>query len=64
MATLKIKFRPSVQGGGLGTIYYQIIHNRIARQKKTGYQATTRIYLASLDTLAVDKANNLILRSL
>lgn len=34
MATLKIKFRPSVQGGGLGTIYYQIIHNRIARQKQ------------------------------
>lgn len=34
MATLKIKFRPSVQGGGLGTIYYQIIYNRIARQKQ------------------------------
>ena len=27
-------------------------------------EATTRIYLASLDTKAVDKANHLILKSL
>ena len=27
-------------------------------------EATTRIYLASLDTVAIDKANSLILRSL
>jgi len=27
-------------------------------------EATTRIYLASLDTVAIDKANSMILKSL
>ena len=38
MATVKIKFRPSTVDGGQGTIFYQIIHNRVARQQKTGYR--------------------------
>ena len=38
MATLKIKFRPSTVDGGQGTIFYQIIHNRIPRQLKTNYR--------------------------
>lgn len=38
MATIKIKFRPSSANAGEGTIYYQIIHNRTARQIKTGYR--------------------------
>ena len=38
MATIKIKFRPSVSDGEQGIIYYQIIHNRVARQQKTGYR--------------------------
>lgn len=38
MATIKIKFRPSSANAGEGTIYYQIIHNRVARQIKTGYR--------------------------
>lgn len=37
MATIKIKFRPSTVDGELGTIFYQVIHNRVSRQKKTGY---------------------------
>lgn len=40
MATVKIKFRPSSANAGEGTIYYQIIHNRVARQIKTGYRVT------------------------
>ena len=40
MATIKIKFRPSSANIGEGTIYYQIIHNRVARQIKTGYRIT------------------------
>ena len=38
MATVKIKFRPSTVDGGQGTIFYQVIHNRVARQQKTGYR--------------------------
>lgn len=38
MATVKIKFRPSTVDGGQGAIFYQVIHNRVARQQKTGYR--------------------------
>lgn len=38
MATIKIKFRSSSANAGEGTVYYQIIHNRVARQIKTGYR--------------------------
>lgn len=38
MATVKVKYRPSVQEGKEGTIYYQIIHNRVIRQLKTDYR--------------------------
>ena len=38
MATVKIKFRPSTVDGGQGSIFYQVIHNRVARQQKTGYR--------------------------
>ena len=36
MATVKVKFRASSVDGGKGTIYYQVIHNRVARQFSTG----------------------------
>ena len=38
MATVKVKWRPSTVEGKAGTIYYQIIHNRIVRQLKTEYK--------------------------
>lgn len=38
MATVKIKWRPSAIEGKAGTIYYQIIHNRVVRQLKTDYK--------------------------
>lgn len=38
MASIKIKFRPSSLPQKEGTIYYQIIHNRIARQINTRYK--------------------------
>lgn len=37
MASVKVKFRPSTQKGREGTIYYQVIHNRIVRQIRTNY---------------------------
>ena len=41
MATVKIKFRPSTVDGEQGSIFYQVIHNRVARQKKTDYRLYT-----------------------
>lgn len=37
MATIKIKFRPSKINRREGSIYYQIIHNRVSRQQSSGY---------------------------
>ena len=38
MASVKAKFRPSVIEGKEGTVYYQIIQNRVIRQLKTDYR--------------------------
>ena len=38
MATIKVKFRPSSVGGKEGTLYYQVIHNRVVRKIGTGYR--------------------------
>jgi len=38
MATVKIKFRPSTVKGEQGSIFYQVIHHRVARQQKTDYR--------------------------
>jgi len=38
MATVKVKFRSSVVTGKKGTVYYQIIHNRVIRQIRTDYR--------------------------
>lgn len=46
MATLKIKFRASTVENREGTIFYQIIHNRIVRQKNTDYH----IYIYEWDS--------------
>ncbi len=35
---MKVKYRPSVQEGKEGTIYYQIIHKRVIRQLGTDYR--------------------------
>ena len=37
MATIKVKFRPSTVADKEGTIYYQVIHQRVIRQIKTDY---------------------------
>lgn len=42
MATIKIKFRPSSVKGKEGTLYYQVIHERIARQISTGYKLSAQ----------------------
>ncbi len=39
MATIKVKFRASSVEMKEGSLYYQVIHNRLARQVHTGYKA-------------------------
>ena len=41
MASVKVKFSPSTASGKEGTIYYQIIQNRVIRQLKTEYRIFT-----------------------
>lgn len=38
MATMKIKFRASSSEKKEGTLFYQVIHNRVARQVRSGYK--------------------------
>lgn len=38
MATVKTKFRASSSFGKEGTLFYQVIHSRVARQIRTGYK--------------------------
>ncbi len=38
MVSVKVKFRPSAVADKEGTIYYQVIHNRVVRQIKTDYR--------------------------
>ena len=42
MASIKVKFRPSTNANKEGTIYYQIIQNRVIRQLKTDYRLFMR----------------------
>jgi hypothetical protein len=38
MATVKLKYRPSTVPSKEGTLYFQIIHDRVVRQLATGYK--------------------------
>lgn len=38
MTSVKVKFRPSTTEGGMGSVYFQIIHNRVVRQLNTDYK--------------------------
>ena len=63
MASVKVKFRPSTIEGKEGTIYYQIIQNRVIRQLKTDY----RIFTDELDEtenciiVGISERSNLLL---
>lgn len=57
MATVKIRFRPSTVDGGEGTIYYQVIHQRVARQQKTGYRLYGHEWNSRLSEVILPKLN-------
>ncbi len=54
MATVKVKFRSSSTEGKEGTVYYQVIHQRVARQIKTGY----RIYESEWNSIRSEVVAN------
>ena len=43
MASVKVKFRPSTVNGREGTLYYQVIHNRVVRQINFSFRNGTAI---------------------
>ena len=45
MASIKVKFRPSSVNGKEGSIYYQVIHNRVVRQIRTDYRIFEREWM-------------------
>ena len=56
MASIKVKFRPSTSDNKEGTIYYQIIQNRVIRQLKTDYRLF--MYEWDEDNNAIITTNN------
>ena len=38
MTSVKVKIRPSIVENREGTVYYQLIHNRVTRQINTDYK--------------------------
>ena len=56
MPSIKVKFRPSTTAHKEGTIYYQIIQNRVIRQLKTDYRLF--MYEWSEDNNAIIITNN------
>lgn len=63
MASVKVKFRSSTIEGKEGTIYYQIIQNRVIRQLKTDYRIFTNEWNEEENCIIVDRSErgNLLL---
>ena len=57
MATIKVKFRPSLTGSGEGSIYYQVIQDRKPRQVSTRYRVRQSEWNERKATVFTDKAD-------
>lgn len=53
MASVKVKFRPSSVNGKEGSIYYQVIHNRVVRQIRTDYRIFENEWNAKLSMIEI-----------
>lgn len=58
MASVRVKFRSSTVLGEPGSIYYQVIHNRVARQKITGYKIYPNEWNPELSEVELSMAND------
>ena len=61
MTSVKIKFRPSTVEGKEGSIYFQIIHNRIVRQLNTDYKVFACEWDAETENIVVSGSRSAIL---
>lgn len=52
MASIKVKFRPSVAGGEEGVLCYQVSHKRSVRQINTGYIISRQEWNADTDNVS------------
>ncbi len=58
MTSIKIKFRASQVASKEGTIYYQVIHERVIRQIKTGYKIFSEEWDDHYSEVVTPKYNN------
>ncbi len=58
MSSVKIKFRASSVNGGKGTVFYQIIHNRVVRQIRTGYRIHEWEWNSFSSEIVIPASNN------
>lgn len=57
MASIKVKYRPSSVEGKEGTVYYQIIHNRVVRQLNTDYKIFVSEWYTASETIIINPAS-------
>lgn len=57
MASVKAKIRPSTNESMEGTIYYQIIQNRVVRQLKTGYHLYIYEWNKTTNSIVISNCN-------
>ena len=57
MASVKAKIRPSTNESKEGTIYYQIIQNRVVRQLKTGYHLYIYEWNKTTNSIVISNCN-------
>ena len=59
MASIRVKFRPSTNESKEGTIYYQIIQNRVIRQLKTDYRLFIHEWNEDENTIIITNSSRL-----
>lgn len=58
MTSIKLKFRPSSVPGKGGTLYYQVIHNRIVRRVNTGFHIYDYEWNAESENIILPEAKH------
>ena len=58
MTSIKTKFRPSSVEGKEGSIYFQIIHNRVVRQLNTVYRIFASEWDEEAETIIILSSEN------
>lgn len=58
MTSVKVKIRPSIVNDKEGTLYYQIIHNRVVRQVYTNYKLFASEWNGHSEEVVLDEVQN------